>query len=493
VAQQVITGAFQEVPAAIEKLHAEASAADDRGERQKALALQQEVMTWVKANLLTVHPFRAKALNRLGIYLSKMGQRAEALPPTLEAVKIRRELAKTNSAFLPDLASALNNLGVFYSELGQRAEALPPTLEAVNTYRELAKTNSAFLPNLAGALNNLGVRYRELGQRAEALPPTLEAVKTYRELAKTNSSFLPDLAGALGNLGLQYSTLNQLDEAFPHAEEAVRLYTELVSTYPARFKDDLQRARNNLEDLRRKEDLQLGRKREIAPSDRTYLNTNDPNTPLRRSVVRIWPTFSGTRSGIGLLGTGFVVRREGDRAWIATARHVVLDPGNSAPPTKVEAELYSGALPPTLTTTRLSVVLPSAAESDASSGDDLILLEVKGLPADVAPLPMESEPPRGALKVVGHPNGQDPWMVVTMKLVADLFDPTSRVFRLSGPIDEGASGAPVLNSSDRVVGLVRTRTKIDDNLFVISAYRAAAIQAKMPQLVPARHGSRSSP
>jgi tetratricopeptide (TPR) repeat protein len=195
VAQQAITGTFQEVPAAIKKLHAEASDADDRGERQKALALQQDVMTWVKANLLAVHPFRAEALNNLGIYLSKMGQRAEALPPTLEAVKIRREQAKTNAAFLPDLARALNNLGI---------------------------------------------RYRDL---------------------------------------------NQLDEAFPHAEKAVRLFTQLVATYPARFKDDLQRARNTLENLRRKEDLQLGRKRAISPNDRTYLNTNDP--PESHQAVEI--------------------------------------------------------------------------------------------------------------------------------------------------------------------------------------------------------------
>jgi tetratricopeptide (TPR) repeat protein len=649
------------VPAAIEKLQAEASAADDWGERQKALALQQDVMTWVKANLLAVHPFRAEALNNLGIYLSKMGQRAEALPPTLEAVKIRRELAKTNAAFLPDLAGslgnlgnryselgqwaealppsleavktyrelsktnaaflpdlaralnnlgirysnlgqrsealptaleavkirrelaktnsgflpdlarALNNLGVFYSELGQRAEALPPTLEAVKTYRELAKTNAAFLPDLAGfltnlgnryselgqrsealpptieavntfralatinaaflpdlamalnnlgncyselgqpsealpptieavktyrelsktnaaflpdlamALNNLGNRYSNLGQRAEALPPTTEAIKTYRELAKTNPGFLPYLAGALGNLGLQYSALNQLDEAFPHAEEAVRLYTQLVATYPARFKDDLQRARNNLEDLRRKEDLQLGRTREIAPSDRTYLNTNDPNTPLRRSVVRIWPTFSGTKSGIGLLGTGFVVRREGDRAWIATARHVVLDPDNSAPPTKLEAELYSGALPPTLTTTRLSVVLPSGAESDASSGDDLILLEVKGLPPDMAPLPLGQDLPRGRVKVVGHPTGQPPWSVLDLPLLKTI----ERELFLDGALDSGASGSPVLDGDGKVLGLVYQTMKYGrtNPQTVVSAYRSTAIESLLQRKV----------
>ena len=121
VAQQGGGGAFQAVPEAILKLHEEASAADDRGEWQKALALQHEVMTWVKANLPAVHPFRAGALNNLGIYLSKLGQRSEALPPTLEAVKTFRELSKTNPAFLPDLAMALNNLGNCYSNQIGRA------------------------------------------------------------------------------------------------------------------------------------------------------------------------------------------------------------------------------------------------------------------------------------------------------------------------------------------------------------------------------------
>jgi tetratricopeptide (TPR) repeat protein len=448
-AAQKESSSFQPIPAAIEKLHKEALAADGRGERQKALAMQQEVMAWVKANLPAVHPFRAKALNNLGIYLSGMGQRSEALPPTLEAVKIRRELARTNPAFLPDLAASLNNLGNRYSELGQRSEALPPTLEAEKIYRELARTNPAFLPDLAMALNNLGFFYTQLEKRSEALPLL---------------------------------------------EEAVQLYIRLVATYPARFQEDLQRARNNLDDLKRQQDLASGAKRQVAPDDRSYLNPSDPDTPLRRSVVRLWPTFAGKKNGIGpLLGTGFVVRRQGDRAWIATARHVVLDPNTNAPPTKLEAELYSGSFPANanLLTARLSVVLPTAAQSDASSGDDLILLEIRGLPADIAALPLVNDPPPDILKVVGHPNNK-PWLVVSARLVKDLFDPDGKLFRLKGELSEGASGAPVVDSEGRVVGLVRSRTQIDE-VFVVSAYRTGAIQAKMVQTVPAGDGSRSTP
>jgi tetratricopeptide (TPR) repeat protein len=67
----------------------------------------------------------------MGVYLRSTGQRTEALPPSLEAVNIYRELAKFNKDFRPDLASTLNNLGVRLSELGQRAKALQSFQESV--------------------------------------------------------------------------------------------------------------------------------------------------------------------------------------------------------------------------------------------------------------------------------------------------------------------------------------------------------------------------
>jgi tetratricopeptide (TPR) repeat protein len=140
------------------------------------------------------------ALNNLGVRYSALGRRAEALAPTEEAVRVYRGLAKSNPAFLGDLASALNNLGASYSDLGRRREALAPTEEAVKVYRDLAKSNPAFLGDLARALNNLGVFYSDLGRRGEALAPTEEAVKVYRDLAKSNPAFLEELARSTTNL-----------------------------------------------------------------------------------------------------------------------------------------------------------------------------------------------------------------------------------------------------------------------------------------------------
>ena len=71
----------------------------------------------------------------------------------------------------------MNNLGIRLSELGRRDEALAPTEEAVDVCRRLAAANpAAYLPDLATSLNNLGIRLAELGRRDEALAPTEEAV-----------------------------------------------------------------------------------------------------------------------------------------------------------------------------------------------------------------------------------------------------------------------------------------------------------------------------
>jgi hypothetical protein len=50
----------------------------------------------------------------------RYSRRADAVAPVEEALTLRRQLAATNPAFLPDLAMALNNLGNRYSEAGRR-------------------------------------------------------------------------------------------------------------------------------------------------------------------------------------------------------------------------------------------------------------------------------------------------------------------------------------------------------------------------------------
>ena len=161
------------------------------------------------------------ALNNLGVSYSEVGRRQDALGPAEEAVRLYRELAASNPAFLPDLASALGNLGASYSEVGRRQDALGPAEEAVRLYRELAASNPAFLPDLASALGNLGVSYSEVGRRQDALGLAEEAVRRYRELAASNPAFLPDLASALGNLGNRYSEVGIPDQGDAAWEQAV--------------------------------------------------------------------------------------------------------------------------------------------------------------------------------------------------------------------------------------------------------------------------------
>ena len=69
--------------------------------------------------------------------------------------------------------------------MGRRQDALAPAEEAVRLYRELADANPAFLPDLAMALSNLGVRYSEVGRRQDALAPAEEAVRLYRDAGRS--------------------------------------------------------------------------------------------------------------------------------------------------------------------------------------------------------------------------------------------------------------------------------------------------------------------
>ena len=399
----LLTQAQPDIPAEVQSWFDGAKAAAAKGDAAEALRLQKQVLTWLEGHPGAPVVFRARALINLGIFLSGVGQRQEALPPTEAAVRLLRPLAGSQPEAKRFLAIALTNLGVRYSKLGRRQEALAPTEEAVKIYRELAKTNPAFQGDLARSLTNLGYFQLQLGQ--------------------------PEIARSA-------------------YEESIAIARPLAASNPA-FQEDLQRTLNSLEQLNRDEGIRSGATQVLGAADVRYLPSNDSTTPVKRAVVRLWPTFSVKNAGIGLLGTGFVVRRQGDRAWIATALHVVREPDGNSVATKLEAELFTGPLPPGLVPPRLEVVL-NPSQPLPESGDEPILLEVRGLPPDVQPLPLANTPAQGVLMIVGHPSQPGPWTMVRYPLLTS----NEEALLLAGGLASGASGAPVLRASQQVVGVV---------------------------------------
>jgi tetratricopeptide (TPR) repeat protein len=180
----------------------------------------------------------AACVGTLGIRLSNLGRREEALAASQEAVDIRRRLAQTRpDAFLPDLASSLNNLGIRLSNLGRREEALAASQEAVDIRRRLAQTRpDAFLPDLASSLNNAGAMLSNLGRREEALAASQEAVDLYRRLAQTRpDAFLPDLASSLSVTSDILASLDRRVEAAQVAHQALECLAPFVERYPAAY------------------------------------------------------------------------------------------------------------------------------------------------------------------------------------------------------------------------------------------------------------------
>jgi len=223
------------------------------GRREEALEATREAADLyrllVAARPDTFRPDLASSLNNLGVRLSDLGRREEALEATREGVAIRRDLAAARpDAFRPDLAMSLNNLGLMLSALGRREEAMEATRKAADLYRDLAAARpDAFRSYLASSLNNLGKMLSDLGRREEALEATREVVAICRDLAAARpDAFRPDLASSLNNLGLRLSALGRREEALEATREAVAIRRDLAVVWPDTFQPDLAMSLSNL-------------------------------------------------------------------------------------------------------------------------------------------------------------------------------------------------------------------------------------------------------
>ncbi|MBW4620247.1 MAG: tetratricopeptide repeat protein [Cyanosarcina radialis HA8281-LM2] len=169
---------------------------------------------------------------------------------------------------------------------------------------------------------------------------------------------------------------------------------------------------------------------------------DDPLVSLKRSVIRILSQEMPR-------GTGWVFKREGSKAWILTNRHVVTEPDLQTRQKNLEIELYSQP-PDGQFRQRLSAKIVNVTPKDDPL--DLAILEVTGLPADIQPLQLATgktslEQP---VRAIGHPVDRPEWAVMEGKV----WQKREKFIVLSAQVALGASGSPVLDMDNHVVGIL---------------------------------------
>jgi tetratricopeptide (TPR) repeat protein len=162
---------------------------------------------------------RAVALDNLGTLWATRRDFKTALPLSMEALSIFREVSGEKSFHY---ATTLNNLALDHDGLDQHDEAIKLAEQSLKILQEMLGEDN---PGLAAVWDNLGVFYKNAGKYDQALAFSRKAQDLYRA-AKQGKSV--DMATALVNEGDIYRRMGRCDEAIKTIDEAIGLAKQLL-------------------------------------------------------------------------------------------------------------------------------------------------------------------------------------------------------------------------------------------------------------------------
>ncbi|MFO0097798.1 MAG: tetratricopeptide repeat protein [Aphanizomenon sp.] len=487
-----------------------------QGETAEAVRNNSQAET-IWREILRVEPNNGKAYNNLGNALRRQGKLAEALAAHQKALQINHNDAEAyvgignvlNAQGKPEEALASHKkaiqlnpkLAIAYNGLGNALYNQEKLEEAVTAYQKAIELD----PKFAYAYNNLGIAlydqkkleeavtayqkaieldpkyataYYNLGNALKDQKKLDEAVTAYQKAIELD----PKFAGAYNNLGNALSDQKKLDAAVTAYQKALSL-PEDTSVTPTtahtlannglglalqdqekveeaikhfdkaeELDPDYIYARNNnkaARDLLTEQENKLGSVEDDSP----WLPKNDPNLPVKRSVVRITAKFSNSeRQGLEV-GTGVVIQRNANRTLILTGRHVIFDGNDQGE--NIQVEFFS--VPPE-NRVRMRRNAKLLKMTSTENKLDLAVLEVSGkLPEDIQPLSISTTiDPIMPIQIIGHDaqRGEDKsWSVKSGKIIVK-----NQELEISETeLRPGYSGSPVIDSENRFIAIVYAR------------------------------------
>jgi protein O-GlcNAc transferase len=386
----------------------------DQGKLEEAIAAYQQA--------IQIDPKRALPYNGLGNALQDQGKLDEAIAAYRQAIEID-----------PKFAFPYNNMGNALKAQGKLDDAIA-------AYRQAIQID----PKYATPYNGLGAALQDQGKLDDA-------IAAYRQALS-----LPDLKGTLAtahtlahnNLGYALQKQGNLTAAIAEYQKAIALDPSYAT------------ASNNLREAQRLLALR-GSPLPIATDDRKFLPslTDEPLLPVLRSTARIIVQSGGTSVG-AKIGTGWVVKREGNTVWVVTNRHVVLSNAQTNQPSNAIAVEFFSELPPEQRP-RYTATLEQISQPNEEP--DLAVLRITGTPSDIQPLQVSTSriSRNTPVRVIGHPYTIDvPWNSSSGEI--SNYSPTSLLLPIDAYVAAGNSGGPVVNEQLQVIAMmVRIRGSRD--------------------------------
>ncbi|MEM6503682.1 MAG: tetratricopeptide repeat protein, partial [Cyanobacteria bacterium P01_C01_bin.89] len=361
-------------------------------------------------------PNYADAYNNRGVALRAQGKLEAAIASYDRAIELN-----------PNDAIAYTNRGNALYDQG-KLEA------AIASYDRAIELN----PNDANAYTNRGVALRAQGKLEAAIADYNRALSFPDErVGNTQSTH----AVMRNNLGFALQQQGKL-------EEAIEQYKKALALDP-----NYTKASTNLREAER----QLALSKTVTPNsctqDKGWIPNDNPYSAVNRSIVFIYAEGRDTGNAAENTsdGTGWVIRRQGNKAWILTNRHVITgqheDSSTSLTPLKeINVDWFSE--PPTnQVRCRQKARLVQQLEDP-----DLALLEVDNIPADIQPLKLNFNRPStdDDIRMIGHPTIGNLWSLSRGYIGSST--PTLQIN--NSDIAKGNSGGPILNQNNQVIGIV---------------------------------------
>ncbi len=380
-----------------------------QGQPQEAIAAYRQA--------IQIDPNDAQAYKNLGWILQQQGTLDEAIAAYRQAIQIN-----------PNYAEAYSNLGNVLSLQGKPKEAIA-------AYRQIIQID----PNDAEAYKYQGNVLFNEGQPQEA-------IAAYRQVIQID----PNDAEAYINLGWMLQEQGRLDEAIAAYRQAIQLNlknNQADNNFPDRISAYLQNIRVNLLLKETKRLLAMQKNPQFSEiPERLPSLKDEPLVSLKRSVVRVIIKNSPELQSV----TGWVVKRQGNKAWIVTKRFVNTTDKTKLPSDpEIEVEFYSK---PKSGEFRLRKPAKIAKITAASDKLDLALLEVTNIPKDIKPLARSSAsvPLNSPTHIIGYSDDTaDDWTVATGKVI-NKSDQELQISAISVIVN---AGSPVLDRQNRVVAI----------------------------------------